>query len=251
MKPPKSASVQNIEEDRPLTTPAGADNVKPQKNGHQHPATLDTNRQNQDSEDKVALTECESLPPLSPRVQPRVYKRRWVMLFLFTSYSFTNAYQWIHLNIIGNVVMKYYNSSLPDSPYRAQVTIDWLSMVYMLAYIPLIFPVTWLLDRRGLRIVGLAATFLNAAGAWVKCTSVHPDRFVLVMFAQTLCAIGQVFILGMPARLAAVWFGHNQVSTATAIGVFGNQVTTTTSTSDYVISSIRIPRPLLPVLTGD
>ena len=28
----------------------------------------------------------------------------------------------------------------------------------------------------------------------------------------------------MPARLAAIWFGPDQVSTATAIGVFGNQV---------------------------
>ncbi|XP_060555414.1 heme transporter FLVCR2-like isoform X2 [Ruditapes philippinarum] len=44
------------------------------------------------------------------------------------------------------------------------------------------------------------------------------------MFAQTLCAIAQIFILGIPARLAAVWFGPNQVSTATSIGVFGNQV---------------------------
>jgi len=35
------------------------------------------------------------------------------MLFLFTSYSATNAFQWIHLNIINNVIMGYYNASLP------------------------------------------------------------------------------------------------------------------------------------------
>jgi len=33
-----------------------------------------------------------------------------------------------------------------------------------------------------------------------------------------------VFILGIPPRLAAVWFGPSEVSTATALGVFGNQV---------------------------
>ncbi|GFS09246.1 feline leukemia virus subgroup C receptor-related protein 2 [Elysia marginata] len=51
-----------------------------------------------------------------------------------------------------------------------------------------------------------------------------PSRFGLLMFAQTICAIAQVFVLGIPARLAAVWFGPDEVSTATSIGVFGNQV---------------------------
>lgn len=44
------------------------------------------------------------------------------------------------------------------------------------------------------------------------------------MLGQTVSATAQVFILGIPARLAAVWFGPNEVSTATAIGVFGNQI---------------------------
>jgi len=30
----------------------------------------------------------------------RLFKRRWLMVFLFACYSMSNAYQWIHLNII-------------------------------------------------------------------------------------------------------------------------------------------------------
>lgn len=160
------------------------------------------------------------------RLTPRLYKRRWVMVFLFATYSLSNAYQWIHLNIIGNIIHRYYNESLPGTPYQQQVAIDWLSMVYMLAYIPLIFPATFVLDKKGLRLAGIIATLLNALGAWLKCAAVAPDRFPLLMVAQTICAIAQIFILGIPARLAAVWFGPNEVSTATAIGVFGNQVIT-------------------------
>lgn len=37
----------------------------------------------------------------------------------------------------------------------------------------------------------------------------------------------QVFILSLPARLAAVWFGPDQVSSACSVGVFGNQVSNT------------------------
>jgi FLVCR family feline leukemia virus subgroup C receptor-related protein len=45
------------------------------------------------------------------------------------------------------------------------------------------------------------------------------------MFAgQTIVAIAQIFVLGIPAQLAATWFPSSQVSSACAIGVFGNQV---------------------------
>ncbi|RTG85802.1 uncharacterized protein DC041_0009338 [Schistosoma bovis] len=44
------------------------------------------------------------------------------------------------------------------------------------------------------------------------------------MAGQTICGIAQSGILGIPAHLAAVWFGVNEVSTATALGVFGNQL---------------------------
>ena len=41
---------------------------------------------------------------------------------------------------------------------------------------------------------------------------------------QTIVAISQIFILGIPPQLAATWFPSSQVSSACAIGVFGNQV---------------------------
>lgn len=157
-------------------------------------------------------------------MQPRVYKRRWMIVFLFAFYSLSNAFQWIHLNIIGDVILKYYNASMPSNQFQRETALDWLSMIYMLAYIPLIFPATWLLDKKGLRVVAICGCFLNALGAWLKVACVSSDRFAVLMFAQTVCAIAQIFILGLPARLAAVWFGPNEVSTATSIGVFGNQV---------------------------
>ena len=50
------------------------------------------------------------------------------------------------------------------------------------------------------------------------------DLFAVLMFAQTVAAVSQIWVLGIPARLAAVWFGPDEVSTATSLGVFGNQV---------------------------
>ena len=52
----------------------------------------------------------------------------------------------------------------------------------------------------------------------------QPDRFLITFLGQTVVAISQVFILSLPARVAAVWFGQKEVSTACSVGVFGNQV---------------------------
>ncbi|XP_058663389.1 heme transporter FLVCR2 isoform X2 [Ammospiza nelsoni] len=97
-------------------------------------------------------------------------------------------------------------------------------MSYMLIYIPLLFPVAWLLDKKGLRLIALAGSALNAMGAWVKLGSLKPRLFPVTVLGQVICGLAQVFILGMPSRIASVWFGSQEVSTACSIAVFGNQL---------------------------
>jgi FLVCR family feline leukemia virus subgroup C receptor-related protein len=70
----------------------------------------------------------------------------------------------------------------------------------------------------------LCGTAIMTAGSWLKVLSATPDCFYMAFVGQALVGMAQIFILGVPARLAAVWFGSRQVSTACALGVFGNQV---------------------------
>ena len=67
-------------------------------------------------------------------------------------------------------------------------------------------------------------SFGTVLGAWIKVFGVGPDRFNIALLGQTVVAMSQVFILGVPPNVAAVWFGPEQVSSACSIGVFGNQV---------------------------
>ncbi|KAG7232712.1 hypothetical protein INR49_008199 [Caranx melampygus] len=150
------------------------------------------------------------------RLETRLYWRRFAVLAVFSLYSLVNAFQWIQYSIITNVFTRYYGVSNED--------VNWLSIVYMLAYVPLIFPATWLLDRRGLRLTALLGSGLNCAGALLKCGSVSPGLFGVTVSAQVICSVAQVFILGLPSRIASVWFGPREVSTACATAVLGNQV---------------------------
>ncbi|XP_010811872.1 choline/ethanolamine transporter FLVCR1 isoform X1 [Bos taurus] len=153
---------------------------------------------------------------LVPRIA--LSPRRFVVLLIFSAYSLVNAFQWIQYSIISNVFEGFYNVS--------SLHIDWLSMVYMLAYVPLIFPATWLLDTRGLRLTALLGSGLNCLGAWIKCGSVKQHLFWVTMLGQCLCSVAQVFILGLPSHIASVWFGPKEVSTACATAVLGNQLGT-------------------------
>lgn len=82
------------------------------------------------------------------------------------------------------------------------------------------------LKLQGLRVAVNLGAFLLAVGSWVKVFSAQRNRFDVAFTGQTIVGVSQMFTLGAPAKLAAVWFPHHQVSTATAIGVFGNQVGT-------------------------
>lgn len=146
----------------------------------------------------------------------KVSKRRWAVVLVFSCYSMCNAFQWIQYSSINNIFMNFYGVSA--------FAIDWLSMCYMLTYIPLLLPVAWLLEKFGLRTIALTGSALNCLGAWVKLGSLKPHLFPVTVLGQVICSVAQVFILGMPSRIASVWFGANEVSTACSVAVFGNQV---------------------------
>ncbi|KAG8504432.1 Feline leukemia virus subgroup C receptor-related protein 1 [Galemys pyrenaicus] len=152
----------------------------------------------------------------APEPRTALSARRFAVLLIFSLSSLVNAFQWIQYSIISNVFEGFYGVSA--------LHVDWLSMVYMLAYVPLIFPATWLLSARGLRLSALLGSGLNCLGAWVKCGSVQRHLFGVTMLGQCLCSVAQVFILGLPSHIASVWFGPREVSTACATAVLGNQL---------------------------
>lgn len=73
------------------------------------------------------------------RENTKVYKYRWVVLLLFSISSALNGFQWIQYSIISNIIQRYYNVS--------SGLVNWMSMIYMVVYIPFIFPSVWLMDK--------------------------------------------------------------------------------------------------------
>jgi hypothetical protein len=149
--------------------------------------------------------------------QVQVYFKRWIILLVFCMVSLLSAFNWIEYGIIQDVVITFYNESLPEDPASRYDAVNWLSMVYMLCYIPLVFPAMFLLERKGLRLSCILGALLTAVGSAIKIAAVRPDLFAVAMLGQTVCAVAQAFTLGVPARLSALWFGPNEIGLATSV----------------------------------
>ncbi|XP_022662274.1 uncharacterized MFS-type transporter C09D4.1-like [Varroa jacobsoni] len=170
----------------------------------------------------------------------RVFRYRYVILLLFCLYSMVNAFGWVEYSIIHDIVKRHYQ-------IQDDETVNWTALVYSVSYIPLIFPATWLMEKKGLRFVIVIGAFGTALGSWIKVFGIQPDQFWISMSGQTIVAFSQIFILSVPPRLAAVWFSPEEVSRACAIGVFGNQVGIALS---FVIPPIVVPSGQDPAETA-
>lgn len=151
--------------------------------------------------------------------QTHAYKRRFFVLFLFCAHSAINSFQWIQYSSITSVISDFYGAT--------NIQVNWTSIIYMVTYIPFIIHASLMLEKVGLRKAILIGTIGTALGSLVKYqlgSSPGMNSFWWMMAGQTIVALSQLYIISIPPLLAAVWFPDNQVSTATGIGVFGNQL---------------------------
>ncbi|KAK9882167.1 hypothetical protein WA026_019684 [Henosepilachna vigintioctopunctata] len=148
--------------------------------------------------------------------QIKVYKYRWVIIFIFLLNIAVNCFQTMQFTIISDVVIKYYEV---DS-----FLVDLSGLIFFIAFIPFFVPIGYIIEKNSLKTTTLISTGLTAAGAVLKIFVNSPERFYLVMMAQFLCAIAQTFLVVLPSEVACAWFDAKEVSTACALGLLGTQI---------------------------
>ncbi|CAL1262772.1 unnamed protein product [Larinioides sclopetarius] len=146
----------------------------------------------------------------------KLYKKRYLMLFLFALCSMMNGFPSFQYTVVANIVGCYYDVSLS--------AVNWTCDIHMVVFLVLVFPIMYFIDKKGIRITLIVGAVLNFLGSFAQCFTFAPDRFLVVMTCQALYALGQVFLLSLPPFIAAVWFGAGEVGLACALGVFGNQL---------------------------
>ncbi len=138
----------------------------------------------------------------------KVYGYRWVMLGVFMFIVAINQLLWITFASITTDAVKFYNVS--------DLSIGILSMIFMIVYIVVSIPASWVIDTYGLRLaVGIGAALTGIFGLMRGLTS---SNYNLVLVAQIGIAIGQPFLLNAVTTVAARWFPVRERATASGLG---------------------------------
>ncbi|CAG9860891.1 unnamed protein product [Phyllotreta striolata] len=148
-----------------------------------------------------------------PSIIIKPVKKRWIILTIYVYYTCFNCLQFIEYASISNLVVKYYKVST--------IAADWTSTIYLAAYPLLAIPVSYIIEKKGLRLAGLIGCIGTFIATFIKIFSVGTNLFWVLMLGQTVAAVSQLFIMCLPPKIASIWFKENEVSTACSLGVFG------------------------------
>jgi MFS family permease len=144
----------------------------------------------------------------------KIYNYRWVILSVFMLVSAINQVLWITFAPITSVSVDFFKVS--------DFKIGLLSMSFMIVYIVVSFPASWIIDTYGIRAgVGIGVVLTGVFGMMRGLTA---DNYALVLIAQVGIAMGQPFIMNAITKVAARWFPIHERATASGLGTLSGYI---------------------------
>jgi cyanate permease len=138
----------------------------------------------------------------------KVYKYRWVVLGVYMFIVAVNQLLWITFAPITADASSYYSVS--------ELQIGILSMCFMIVYIVVSFPASWIIDTYGIRTgVGIGAV---VTGVFGLLRGMVTTNYSLLLLAQIGIGIGQPFLINAITKIAARWFPIEERATASGLG---------------------------------
>ncbi len=139
----------------------------------------------------------------------KVYGYRWVVLFIFAVINAVMQLQWLTFAPIAREARLVYNVSA--------MQIDFLSMIFMLVFLVVCIPASYVIDTYGIRKgVGFGALLVGIFGLM---KGIYALNYTLVVVAQIGLAVAQPFILNATTRVAVNWFPIQERATAVGIAI--------------------------------
>lgn len=167
----------------------------------------------------------------------KVYGYRWVVLLSFMAITAVNQFLWITFAPITERAAQFYGVS--------DLSIGLLSLSFMVVYIIVSIPASWIIDNYGFRwAVGLGAVLTGVFGL---TRGLLADSYTWVLVSQIGIAIGQPLVLNAVTTVAARWFPIEERATASGfgslamyLGIFAGLVVT-----PYLVIQSSIPGALM------
>ena len=144
----------------------------------------------------------------------KVYGYRWVVLLVYFLVNALMQLQWIIFAPITSEAVKFYN--VPA------MQIDLLSLIFMVVYIFVSFPASYIIDTWGIRIgIGIGAVLMGVFG-FMK--GFYGANYDMVVIAQIGIAVGQPFVMNAVTKVGVRWFPLHERATQAGLSVLAQFV---------------------------
>lgn len=129
------------------------------------------------------------------------YPYRWVILATFMGMNFVLQVEWLAHAAVARPAELFYNGQFNADSF---FNIDFLAMIYMLVYIVVSLPASYIIDTFGIRTgLGLGALLAGLSGL---AKGIWAQNFTAVIVAQVGLAVAQPFILNAVTAVSVRWF---------------------------------------------
>jgi len=137
----------------------------------------------------------------------KVYGYRWVVLLLFIMVNIFMQIQWIHFASIVTEAKEFYN--VPA------IKIDFLALIFLLVYIFVSIPASYIIDSWGMRVgVSIGVVLMGVFGLM---KGIYGTEYKMLLIAQTGLAVGQPFINNAITKVGVRWFPLQERATAAGL----------------------------------
>jgi MFS family permease len=144
----------------------------------------------------------------------KVYGYRWVVLLLFIIINILMQIQWIIFAPITSEAKEFYN--VPA------LAIDFLSLIFMLVYVFVSIPASYIIDTWGIRIgIGIGAVLMGIFGLM---KGIYGADYQMVVIAQIGIAVGQPFINNAITKVGVRWFPLKERATQAGLSTLAQIV---------------------------
>jgi MFS family permease len=170
----------------------------------------------------------------------RVYGYRWVVLVVFMLVNLAVQMLWITFAPITGPAAEFYGVT--------DLKIGTLAMSFMITYLFVTFPASWVIDTYGFRIaVSIGAVFM---AVFSIARGLVGANYYLVLACSVGIAIGQPFLMNAWTKVPANWFSLDERATAVGLVTLANLVGTALG---FLLTPILIetmPIPTVQVIFG-
>ena len=147
-----------------------------------------------------------------PEKNYTVYPYRWVILAVFMLVNVTIEILWICFAPISGPAAQFYGVS--------DLQIGLLAMIFMIVYVPISLPISWLIDTFGYRKAVNGGVIL--LGVFGLLRGLFASNYGMVLAATIGLAVAQPFLLNAISTVAARWFPIDERATASGLALVAN-----------------------------